>query len=173
MALMRKAESAATLNCFIPVNGLNRLKIQKNTKQSRGMSIPTGPLVSTAKPIKIPASIGLFNDFSCLSLRIVSAIAEIEQKMKKLNTGSIMPDLKYTWGRKLPAMPKAQRNPKRSLRRLRPISKTVIRVMIPKMAFGSLAANSPTPNKCMHKACIQMKSGGFSQKGWKLMVTRV
>ena len=38
-------------------------------------------------------------------------------------------------------------------------------VSMPQTAFGSRAANSPTPKICMAETCSQLNNGGFSQKG--------
>jgi len=43
--------------------------------------------------------------------------------------------------------------------------------MIPNTALGRRAANSFTPKAFIDNACSQKNSGGFSQKGSKLMVT--
>ena len=49
----------------------------------------------------------------------------------------------------------------------------VSKVAIPQTAFGKRAPNSLIPNTIMLVLCIQKNMGGFSQKGWKLMYTRV
>lgn len=49
--------------------------------------------------------------------------------------------------------------------------KSAINVAKATNTLGNRAANSPTPNTFMHSACIQKKSGGFSQKGSKFTVT--
>jgi hypothetical protein len=59
----------------------------------------------------------------------------------------------------------AQMKPNRDDLYFFPIKKKVTKVMIPKIAFGNLAANSLIPKAFMEIACSQKKNGGFSAKG--------
>jgi len=86
-------------------------------------------------------------------------------KIKRLNNGSIIPDLKYKCGSILPKYAKAQKIPNRLLNKALPILNKIIRVRIPTSALGSRAANSLMPNIFMETTCIQKKRGGFSKKG--------
>ena len=53
-----------------------------------------------------------------------------------------------------------------------PIKNSEVKVRIPAIALGNLAANSFIPNSFMDITCIQINNGGFSQNGWKLICTR-
>ena len=93
----------------------------------------------------------------------------MERKIKKLNQGSIMPDLKYRWGRIVQAYTMAHKNPNELFFSFRPVKKRTGSTSIPSKAFGRRAENSFIPNRFMLMACSQKYSGGFSVNNWKLI----
>src|ERR1700694_2897206 len=93
----------------------------------------------------------------------------MERKMKRLNQGSMMADLKYSWGRREAAYINTQIQPNCSPIHFFPIRNSTSSVTMPQTALGKRAANSFTPKAFMDKTCSQKKSGGFCQKGSKLI----
>jgi hypothetical protein len=94
----------------------------------------------------------------------------IPKKMNRLNSGSMIPDLKYKKGKKEPTKANTHKSPKVLPCNFLPILNITKTYAMPINALGSRAANSFTPKIFMHIAWNHINSGGFSQKGKKLMV---